>query len=90
MSADGESYEARVVRALTELGIPASYGAERRMPLYPEESDLVSAFRSLEYQRGIFERKLAAGQPLEQILQPFRRGVRAMALGREEVRRWYA
>ena len=30
---------------------------------------LVSAFRSLEYQRQIFERKLAAGQSLEQILK---------------------
>ena len=30
---------------------------------------LVSAFRSLEYQRQIFERKIAAGQSLEQILQ---------------------
>jgi D-alanyl-D-alanine carboxypeptidase len=30
---------------------------------------LVSAFRSLEYQRGIFERKLAAGEPLERILK---------------------
>lgn len=30
---------------------------------------LVSAFRSLEYQRGIFERKIAGGQSLEQILQ---------------------
>jgi zinc D-Ala-D-Ala carboxypeptidase len=29
---------------------------------------LVSAFRSLEYQQRIFERKLAAGQSLEQIL----------------------
>jgi len=30
---------------------------------------LVSAFRSLEYQRQIFERKLAAGKSLEQILK---------------------
>jgi D-alanyl-D-alanine carboxypeptidase len=30
---------------------------------------LVSAFRSLEYQRQIFERKLASGRPLEQILE---------------------
>ena len=30
---------------------------------------LVSAFRSLEYQRQIFERKIAAGQPLEEILK---------------------
>jgi zinc D-Ala-D-Ala carboxypeptidase len=30
---------------------------------------LVSAFRSLEYQRLIFERKIAAGQPLESILK---------------------
>lgn len=30
---------------------------------------LVSAFRSLEYQRGIFERKIAAGEPLPRILK---------------------
>jgi zinc D-Ala-D-Ala carboxypeptidase len=30
---------------------------------------LVSAFRSLEYQRGIFDRKIASGEPLEQILK---------------------
>jgi len=30
---------------------------------------LVSAFRSLEYQRQIFERKIAAGQSLEEILK---------------------
>ena len=30
---------------------------------------LVSAFRGLDYQRQIFERKLAAGQPLEEILK---------------------
>lgn len=30
---------------------------------------LVSAFRSVEYQRRIFERKLGAGEPLERILQ---------------------
>lgn len=30
---------------------------------------LVSAFRSVEYQRGIFDRKIAAGEPLEQILK---------------------
>lgn len=30
---------------------------------------LVSAFRSLDYQRQIFERKLAAGEPIEQILR---------------------
>jgi zinc D-Ala-D-Ala carboxypeptidase len=30
---------------------------------------LVSAFRSLEYQRQIFERKLKAGEPLERILK---------------------
>jgi D-alanyl-D-alanine carboxypeptidase len=30
---------------------------------------LVSAYRSLEYQRQIFERKIAAGQSLEQILK---------------------
>ena len=30
---------------------------------------LVSAFRSVEYQRRIFERKIAAGEPVEQILK---------------------
>lgn len=30
---------------------------------------LVSAFRSLDYQRQIFERKLLAGEPIEQILR---------------------
>ncbi len=30
---------------------------------------LVSAFRGLDYQRQIFERKMAAGQPLEEILK---------------------
>lgn len=102
-----ESYEARVARSLAELGIPASYGADRHMPLHAEAKDLVSvgmdiygrdrqlapqaaarwtelqaaahrddvtlllvsAFRSLEYQRQIFERKIAAGKPLEQILK---------------------
>lgn len=101
-----ESYEARVARSLAALGIPASYGVDRRLPLYVEAEDLVpvgmdihgrerqltpraaarwtelraaahhddvtlllvSAFRSLEYQRQIFERKIAAGQTLEQIL----------------------
>lgn len=101
------SYEARVAQTLAELGIPASYGQDRNLPLYAEAKDLVSvgadihgrdrqlttyaadrwtelrvaadrdgialllvsAFRSLEYQRGIFERKLAAGVPLELILK---------------------
>ena len=102
-----ESYEARVARSLADLAIPASYGADRNMPLHAEARDLVSvgrdiygrerqltpqaavgwtelqaaalrdgvtlqlvsAFRSLEYQRQIFERKIAAGQSLEQILK---------------------
>src|SRR5215813_10955414 len=100
------SYEQRVARHLADLGISASYGRERGMPLQAEAEDLVSvgediygrerqltpraaarwaeilsaalrdgitlqlvsAFRSVEYQRGIFERKIAAGQSLEQIL----------------------
>jgi D-alanyl-D-alanine carboxypeptidase len=101
-----ESYEARVARTVAALGIPASYGVDRQMPLYREAKDLVSvgldiygrerqltppaagrwvelraaarqegivlllvsAFRSLEYQRQIFERKLQAGDSLERIL----------------------
>lgn len=31
--------------------------------------DLVSAFRTVEYQRGIIERKIAAGIPIEEILR---------------------
>jgi D-alanyl-D-alanine carboxypeptidase len=103
----GDAYEARVARMLGELGIPASYGVDRHMPLHAEAQRLVSvgldiygrdrqltpeaavrwaalraaalqdgvtillvsAFRSLEYQRQIFERKLAAGAPLTQILK---------------------
>lgn len=102
-----EPYEIRVAQSLEELGIPATYGADRSMPLHAEARDLVSvgtdiygrdrqltpdaavrwaelqaaarrdevtlllvsAFRSLEYQRQIFERKIAAGQPLESILK---------------------
>ena len=104
---DEGSYEASVARTLAELGIPASYGPDRQMPLHAEARDLVSvgldiygrdrqltpyaagrwaelrtaahrdgitlrlvsAFRSLQYQREIFERKLAAGESLEQILK---------------------
>src|SRR4030095_294675 len=102
-----DSYAARVARCLAELGIPASFARDRRMPLQVEAIDLVSvgpdvygrerqltpeaaarwtdlrvaaqsdgvvlqlvsAFRSLEYQRGIFDRKIAAGETLEQILE---------------------
>jgi D-alanyl-D-alanine carboxypeptidase len=102
-----DSYEARVAQLLEELGIPASYGADRQMPSYAEAEDLVSvgmdifgrerqltphaagrwtelraaaqqdgialllvsAFRSLEYQRQIFERKMKAGESLERILK---------------------
>ena len=102
-----ESYEARVARCLADLGIPASYGVDRHMPLHPEAEDLasvgidifgrerqltpqaaarwtelqaaahgddvtlqlVSAFRSLEYQRQVLERKIAAGVSLEEILK---------------------
>jgi D-alanyl-D-alanine carboxypeptidase len=101
------SYEARVAQTLADLGIPASYGLDRHMRLYPEAKDLVSvgvdiygrdrqltphaadrwtelrveahrdgitlllvsAFRSLEYQRQIFKRKVAAGESLEHILK---------------------
>ncbi|HEV8700279.1 MAG TPA: M15 family metallopeptidase [Candidatus Polarisedimenticolia bacterium] len=96
-----------MAQILAELGIPASYGADRHLPSYPEAEDLVSvgldihgrdrqltphaarrwtelraaahqdgialllvsAFRSLEYQRQIFERKLKAGEALERILR---------------------
>ena len=106
MSATDRSYEARVNQILADLGIPASYGPDRQMHLYPEPEDLVSvgmdiygrerqltphaadrwtqlraeasrdgitlllvsAFRSLEYQRQIFERKVGAGESLECIL----------------------
>jgi D-alanyl-D-alanine carboxypeptidase len=102
-----DSYAARVARCLAELGIPASFARDRRMPLQVEAIDLVSvgpdvygrerqltpeaaarwtdlrvaaqsdgvvlqlvsAFRSLEYQRGIVDRKIAAGETLEQILE---------------------
>ena len=102
-----DSYDARVAKTLAELGIPASYGVDRRMPFYTEAKDLVSvgrdiygrdrqltphaarrwielraaayqdsialllvsAFRSLEYQRRLFERKIRAGEALERILK---------------------
>jgi len=102
-----DSYDARVAKALSELGIPATYGEERRLPRHAEAGDLVSAgrdiygrdrqltpyaalrwaelgaaarqegvevslvsaFRSLEYQRRIFERKILAGESLESILK---------------------
>jgi len=102
-----ESYDARAAQVLTELGIPASYAADRQMRSYAEAADLVSvgvdiygrdrqltphaaglwaglraaahqdgvvvllvsAFRSLEYQRQIFERKIRAGESLEDILK---------------------
>ena len=102
-----DSFEARVTRCLEDLRIPASYAAERGLPLHTEAERLVpagtdiygrdrqltpeaaqawsalesaaqrdgivlllvSAFRGLDYQRQIFERKLAAGQPLEEILK---------------------
>jgi D-alanyl-D-alanine carboxypeptidase len=102
-----DSFVARVARSLAEIGIPATYGEDRQMPLHAEATDLVSvgvdihgrerqltpqaaarwtelqaashrdgvtlllvsAFRSLEYQRQVFERKIAAGQSLEQILK---------------------
>ena len=101
-----DTYDARVAQVLAALGIPASYGPDRRMPPYLEATDLVpvgvdihgrerhltpqaagrwtelraaadregitlllvSAYRSLEYQRQIFERKIGAGEPLEEIL----------------------
>lgn len=102
-----ESFERRIARILSGLGIPASYGADRNLPLFVEATELVSvgadiygrerqltpraairwtelqsaaradrvdlqlvsAFRSLDYQRQIFERKLAAGESIEQILR---------------------
>jgi D-alanyl-D-alanine carboxypeptidase len=96
-----------VAKVLAELGIPSSYGVDRRLPFYAAATNLVSvgpdiygrerhltplaadrwtslqaaagedgvclllvsAFRSLEYQRRIFERKLKAGELLEHILK---------------------
>lgn len=101
-----ELYEQRISSILRELGIPATYGAERGMILHPEAEDLmpvgkdmfgreqrltpaaaaawnamragaakegvelllVSGFRSVDYQRGIWDRKLAAGQTVDRIL----------------------
>lgn len=101
-----DAYEVRVAQTLADLGIPASYGVDRDMPLRAEAGELVSvgrdiygrdrqlaphaavrwtelrsaahgdgitlllvsAFRSLQHQRQIFERKLAAGESLERIL----------------------
>jgi D-alanyl-D-alanine carboxypeptidase len=101
-----ETYEDRIARLLSELGIPAAYGAERGMILHREATELVSvgkdmygreqrltpaaaagwemmraaaagqgvelllvsAFRSVDYQRQIWDRKLAAGQTVAQIL----------------------
>jgi len=100
-------YEDRVAGILRELGIAASYGTDRKMPLFREAEELVSigldiygreqklalgaavswhalqtaaardgvslllvsAFRSLDYQKQIIQRKLAAGESLEQILR---------------------
>ncbi|MBL9168015.1 MAG: D-alanyl-D-alanine carboxypeptidase family protein [Verrucomicrobiales bacterium] len=101
-----ETYEDRIARHLSELGIPAAYGTERGMILHREATELVSvgkdmygreqrltpaaaagweamrssaagqgvdlllvsAFRSVDYQRQIWDRKLAAGQSVAQIL----------------------
>jgi D-alanyl-D-alanine carboxypeptidase len=101
------SYEQRVARMLSDLGVAPTYGADRGMPLCHEATTLVSigldvhgreqrltpnaaerwlalrsaadrdgvsvllvsAFRSLDYQKQIWDRKLAASQTVEQILQ---------------------
>lgn len=100
-------YALRIARELTELGIPATYGADRALGLQLEAAELVTArvlkdgrellleprtaaawtqlvaaaaldqitlllisgFRSVAHQRGIIDRKLAAGQPLGEILK---------------------
>src|SRR5262245_43528567 len=101
------AYAERVAQHLQELGISASYGDERGLPLCEEPPDvvligldifgrarhlapvaaqqwgamreaakadsvellLVSAFRSVDYQRAIFDRKIAQGTPLDEILR---------------------
>src|ERR1700760_4867007 len=104
--AASSAYEKRAMQTLSELGLPASFVAQRRQPLQPECEDLVSigldmygreqrlerrtaaswqamlaaaavdgivllaisGFRSFDYQRGIIDRKLAAGLTIEQIV----------------------
>ena len=101
------AYADRIAQHLRELGIAASYGEERGLPLCEEPPDvvligldifgrarhlepaaarqwsamrdaaraagiellLVSAFRSVDYQRAIFDRKLSQGTPIEEILR---------------------
>jgi len=102
-----ETYAVEIQLILRELGIPASYAADRRLALQPETNQLVSAgldiyereqrltpevfeawnelrakaqndgvvlqlvsgFRSVSYQRGIIERKLAKGLHIQEILK---------------------
>jgi D-alanyl-D-alanine carboxypeptidase len=97
----------RVAQHLQELGIDASYGEARQLPLCEEPPEvvlvgldifgrarhlapaaatqwsamreaakadgiellLVSAFRSVDYQRAIFDRKLAQGATIDEILR---------------------
>jgi D-alanyl-D-alanine carboxypeptidase len=101
------AYSTRIAQHLKELGISASYGEERGLPLCEEPPEvvlvgldifgrarhlepaasrrwsemreaakadgiellLVSAFRSVEYQRAIFDRKLRQGTPIDDILR---------------------
>jgi D-alanyl-D-alanine carboxypeptidase len=101
------AYAERIAHHLQELGISATYGDERGLPLCEEPPEvvligldifgrarhleptaarqwsamreaatadsiellLVSAFRSVDYQRAIFDRKLSQRVPLEEILR---------------------
>lgn len=101
------NFSERIAKLHETLGIPPDYARTSRLPLYPEESDLVeaeidalgrprlltpaareawrelksaaadaghllqlvSAFRSVEYQRGIIDRKRARGLSWEEIFR---------------------
>jgi D-alanyl-D-alanine carboxypeptidase len=101
------AYAERIAQHLQELGIDASYGAERGLPLCEEPQEvvlvgldifgrarhlepaaakqwgamreaamadgvellLVSAFRSVDYQRAIVDRKLSQGVSVDEILR---------------------
>lgn len=102
-----ETYAIEIGLILRQLGIPSTYGTDRRLSPQPEASDvvevgldiyerplkltpdcarawksmhqhalkdgvvlqLVSGFRSVQYQRGIIERKLAKGMHIQEILR---------------------
>lgn len=102
-----ETYAIEIGLILRQLGIPSTYGSDRRLAVQPEATDLVevgldiyerplklapnsaraweelrqsafrdgvvlqlvSGFRSVSYQRGIIERKLAKGMHIQEILR---------------------